>query len=233
MPRPPFADAAPLRLVIFDYDGTLADSHASFHQAIEAACHEVGITPPLPEDTRGKVGLATVEAIHALLPDAPPSTLRAFGDALHRARRFQRAGTAPLDALFPHAKAVIQTLYDWHVLMAVATNKSRRGLDHSLSAHGIERYFVTSRTPDETHPKPNPAMVREILSYTGVDAANAVFLGDTAIDMACARGAGVAAIGAAWGYHDRAELERGGARLVIGGFTELGPALRQVWSRAA
>ncbi len=223
----------PLRLVIFDFDGTLVDSHPRFHDAICAACLSLGLPQPEAPITRATIGMPIQQAIRAVLPNMSHDEHVAFAGALHAAREFQRAGPDPLDTLFPHAQAVIETLYEMNVLLAIATNKSRHGLDHSLRSHGLERYFIATRTPDEGHSKPHPAMLHSLLRYTGVAPENAVFVGDTSVDMACAMNAGIAGIGAGWGYHDVAELRGAGARVVIPSFVDLGEALLRVWGRAS
>ena len=96
-------------------------------------------------------------------------------------------------------------------LLGVATGKSDRGLKHCLESHGLAGRFVTLQTADRNPSKPHPAMALAAMAETGAEPARTVFVGDTGWDMGCARGAGVGAIGAGWGYHEIEELTADGA----------------------
>ncbi len=219
----------PLRLIIFDYDGTLVDSHGGFHEAFGAAFQAIGVEPPGFEETRSIVGFGVEGAVKRFVPDADEEMIQSFAGALQAARDFQRANGEPQDRLVEGTREMLSALGDADMLAAVATNKSRKGLDHSLKAHGLERHFVYTRTADDTHAKPHPAMIEEILGYTGVARGHAVMVGDTTVDMEMAASAGVPAIGVSWGYHAPEDLKAGGAQRVITGYADLGLALQTVW----
>jgi phosphoglycolate phosphatase len=86
-------------------------------------------------------------------------------------------------------------------LLAVATGKSRRGLDQAFAATGLARYFSASRCADETTPKPDPAMLLELLGELEAAPAGALMVGDTSHDLEMARGAGVDAVAVSYGAH--------------------------------
>ncbi|MEM9736734.1 MAG: HAD-IA family hydrolase, partial [Pseudomonadota bacterium] len=117
-------------------------------------------------------------------------------------------------------------------LLAVATGKARRGLNHLLEIHGLEHLFVATQSADDAPSKPHPGMVENILRATGVEATRAVMIGDTAFDMAMGRAAGAGAIGVSWGYHPVPRLYEAGAELVIEEFAALDDALESVVAEA-
>ncbi len=219
----------PLQLVIFDYDGTLVDSHAGFHRAFAAAFVAIGETPPHEDETRSLVGLPLREAVGRFVTSPDKQTLSEFSRAMRAAREFMRSSNEPPDVLIPGTRAVLETLEEAGVLMAIATNKSRKGLKHSMTFHDIARFFVATRTADDSQAKPNPAMVEELLGQTGAEPYNTVVVGDTATDMEMARNAGVPGIGVVWGYHDADTLLENGAMAVIDRYADLAQALSHVW----
>ncbi len=227
----PYRDSTPLRLVVFDYDGTLVDSHAMLHKAYEAAFRAVGLPIPSQEATRAAVGFPMLETLARMAPpETDRATLEAADRALHDARRFQRSGHEPMDRLFDGVLDVLQTLYDSDsTLIAVATNKSRRGLEHSLASHRIARYFVKTCTADESPSKPHPAMLEELMGFAGVAPEQTAMVGDTIVDMQLARNARVSAIGVSWGYHQRVALEAEEPAALIDHMSELPDVLARLW----
>lgn len=225
--------SAPLRLVIFDVDGTLVDSQVDILAAM-AAAFEVGNLPLPPRETLlSMVGLSLDVIFPALVPDADAATHRqmvtAYKDAYVSLRA--KGGVAQSSPLFPGAREVLAALHALpEVLLGVATGKSRRGLDKLIEGHGLEGLFVTQQCADFHPSKPHPSMVLGALSDTGVSAADAVVIGDTSYDMEMATQAGVAGIGVSWGYHDRQRLGAQ-ARAVIDTFDALHPALDQIWGQ--
>jgi len=113
------------------------------------------------------------------------------------------------------------------VLLGVATGKSRRGLDKLIEAHGLEGMFLTQQVSDHHPSKPHPSMIRQALVETGLDAPQAVMIGDTSFDMDMAAAAGVTGIGVSWGYHGREALSA--ARVVIDSFDTLPSLLDKIW----
>ncbi len=196
-----------LRLLIFDVDGTLVDSADCIVRAVTAAFDELGRTPPDVPRVRSGIGLSVPDFFDHLGagPEAGPVIAR-FRYHYRRIREIE--GTAASSPLFAGARAALDRLAaDPHVRLAVATGKSRRGLDALIADHGLEGRFTSLQTAD-THPsKPHPSMIEAILRDTGMAAARTAMLGDTSFDMAMARAAGVAAIGVTWGYHPGATLD--------------------------
>lgn len=215
-----------LKLAIFDVDGTLADSQGYIRIAMEGAFAQVGL--PLPEDVLRIVGLSLPQAMRELAPDATDAQIDALVEGYKTSYAAHRAGNAPVP-LYPGALEAIETLHAREdVLLGIATGKSQKGLRHLLAAHGLERFFVTTQVADHHPSKPHPSMVLTALAETGVEAADAVMIGDTSFDMQMAQAARVAGLGVSWGYHGVANLHP--ARHVLHDFAELIPALDQIWS---
>lgn len=217
-----------LRLVIFDVDGTLVDSQNHIVSGMEAAFGAMNLTPPPRQDILSIVGLSLPEAFGVLVPDA------SHDDNLHMVEAYKasymslRASAgASSSPLYPGALAALDRLRsDDHLLLGIATGKSRRGLDVLLETHGLTGFFDTEQVADHHPSKPHPAMLFTALSETGIDARHSVMVGDTAFDMEMAHSAGVAGLGVSWGYHGVERLGR--ARRVIDSFDALDGAVAEL-----
>jgi phosphoglycolate phosphatase len=191
-----------LRLVIFDVDGTLVDSQAEIIAAMTIAFGSVGLEMPERSVVLSIVGLSLAEAFTQLCPgtssDQRDRLVAAYKDAFGDLRAQQQE----LGPLFPGAREALKTLQDQdNTLLAVATGKSRRGLDKVLERHGLTGVFHSEQVADHHPSKPHPSMILTALNETGVAPHMAVMLGDTTYDMDMARAAGIKKIGVSWGYH--------------------------------
>ena len=214
-----------LRLVIFDVDGTLVDSQAEIMAAMGIAFAAENMAMLPREQILSIVGLSLAEAFAVLCPQTERAQqarlVQAYKDAFNDLRGPD--GTAELSPMFAGAKAALLQLHAQdNTLLAVATGKSKRGLDKMIERHGLEGLFVSQQVADFHPSKPHPAMVLAALSDTGVDGARAVMLGDTTYDMDMGRAGGVGTIGVTWGYHDAATLN---ADILIDHFAALPVAL--------
>ncbi|HSG54819.1 MAG TPA: HAD-IA family hydrolase [Paracoccaceae bacterium] len=219
----------PLRLIIFDVDGTLVDSQASIVAAMAHAFASEGL--PLPERAAilGVVGLSLEVAMPRLVPaqtaDTHARLVQAYKGAFMQDRTAQGARHAPL---YPYARATLDQLAATpENILGLATGKSQRGLDALLESHGLTSLFTTRQVADHHPSKPHPSMLLAALSETGIAAQDAVMIGDTSFDMEMAQAAGIAGIGVSWGYHPPAALTL--ARTVIGDFRDLPACLDQLW----
>ena len=219
----------PLRLVIFDVDGTLIDSQKYILAAMRRAFVQAEQPAPSDEATLGIVGLSLPQAMEVLAPGVRGAErdrlVRLYKDSF---RFLREAGGGEADAPFyPGARAALERLDGAGYLLSIATGKARRGLDHVLDSHGLRRLFVGTQTADDAPSKPHPGMVLNCLAETGVERHHAVVVGDTEYDMAMARAAGVRAVGVGWGYHSTGGLLRGGAERIAGDFAALDTVLEQ------
>ena len=205
----------PVRLAVFDCDGTLVDSQANICRAAVDAFVAAGLAPPSGEAVRRIVGLSLVEAMRVLHPAGDDTTHRALAAGYKHAFQQLRA-TAALDdePLFEGVADALVALADAGWTLGIATGKSDRGLAHILDRHALAARFATLQTADRHPSKPDPAMLVAAMAEVGARPEETAMIGDTSFDMAMARAAGVRAVGVAWGYHDIAELAAAGADVV-------------------
>lgn len=221
-----------LKLVIFDIDGTLVDSQRMIVQCMTAGFAVLDLPAPPRPDVLGIVGLSLPVAVARLAPQL------SAGDHARIVAAYRTAfSTAQPDAglpLYPGARDALDRLaQDPSLLLAVATGKSRKGLNRLLDFHGLAGRFVTTQVADDHPSKPHPSMIEACLRATGVAADHAVMLGDTTYDMDMAQAAGVAGIGVGWGYHPVAQLQAAGAWRILDHFDALPDTLHELWNAAA
>ena len=185
-------------LVVFDWDGTLFDSTALIVRCIQAACADIGVAVPSTERAAYVIGLGLHDALQHAVPGLPTSRYPELG------QRYRHHYMAKQDALvlFPGTLAMLHALKARNHLLAVATGKSRRGLDDCLHAVELQGLFDATRTADETASKPNPLMLQQLMAVFGVDPARTVMIGDTTHDLQLARNAGTASVGVSYGAHE-------------------------------
>lgn len=191
-------------MIIFDWDGTLCDSVGRIVSAMQAAAEEVGISVPSTSAVRNVIGLGLPQALLAVFPSQPQPARDAMASAY--ARHYSAISVTPPE-LFPGALEVLQVLRARGFELAVATGKSRRGLDEVLLALGLDGYFDATRCADETRSKPDPLMLTELLSERTVAQGTAVMVGDSEYDLEMAANAGVPSVGVSFGVHSVQRLE--------------------------
>jgi phosphoglycolate phosphatase len=185
-------------LFIFDWDGTLMDSTRKIVEAMQAAVAELGWPPRSADEVREIIGLGLPEAIEYLFPEAPLPERQLLQASY--VRHFLAADQQPCE-FFPGALDTLEQLKARGHRLAVATGKSRRGMQRVLGQLDMHDYFHASRCADETRSKPHPQMLHELLAELRADCADAVMIGDTEYDMAMARTAGMARIAVGFGAH--------------------------------
>jgi len=189
-------------LIVFDWDGTLMDSAAAIVAAIQAACRDLDIEPPSDAQARHIIGLGLNDALANALPDLQPARYRALAE---RYRFHYLAGDGEL-SLFQGIEALVAGLAQSGHRLAVATGKSRNGLDRALATSGLAGRFQATRCADECHSKPHPQMLYELMDEFAIAAGRTLMIGDTTHDLKMAQNAGVGALAVAYGAHPRAEL---------------------------
>lgn len=215
-----------LRLIVFDFDGTLVDSQALILAAMGRAFADAGEAAPPDPEILAIVGLSLPRAFETLRPDLPGTAVAAMTASYKRAF-FDLRAAGDTSPLYPGARAALDRLAASgpETLMGIATGKARRGLDHMLESHDLGAYFSTLQTSDFHPSKPHPAMLDACLAETGVQAGRSVMVGDTEFDMAMGRAAGFRTVGVAWGYHPVSRLRAAGADIVIEHFDALDAAI--------
>ncbi len=204
-------------LVVFDWDGTLIDSTAAITEAIRLAAADLGLPVPTPEQASFVIGLGLHDALRRVVPSLPHERLPAFVER-YRVHYFARDGD-----LIPFAgiTELLDTLAARGTPLAIATGKSRAGLDRALRHIGWQSRFLTTRCADEGAPKPDPWMLLDICSETGVPPARTLMIGDTSHDIEMAERAGAAAVALCQGAHSRDILEAARPLACLRGVPEL------------
>jgi phosphoglycolate phosphatase len=189
-------------LVVFDWDGTLMDSTAVIVASLQAACADVGL--PVPSDERAQhiIGLGLYDAMAYVLPSINPSV---YPQVVERYGHHFRQ-REPQTPLFAGVEQTLQQLNEAGHSVAIATGKSRRGLDRALEKTGLAPLFHATRCGEESANKPQPDMLLDLMRELGAEPAKTVMIGDTTHDMLMASNAGVAGIAVTYGAHPRAQL---------------------------
>jgi phosphoglycolate phosphatase len=217
--------SAPLRLAIFDLDGTLVDSRNNIVRAVEDTAKLCGLTLPAAEMMPRVIGLELDEALLTLFPELDPRDIgrvrHAFGECFVR----YRTETGYEEPLFAGTLDVLAALDAAGVILAIATGKARRGVDYFLDHHGLIGRFVSIQTPDTAPGKPHPGMVLQAMAATGAAPEATVMIGDTTFDILMARAAGAHAVGVSWGNHAVSELTAAGAHRLIDRLADLPQAI--------
>ena len=191
------------QLIIFDWDGTIMDSAQKISNCIQASALDVGLDIPTSEQAKSIIGLGLFEAMVHLYPDASESEVNDMVDAYKH--HFLTADNTE-QKLFDGVSHGLKALEDAGAVLAVATGKSRAGLDRAFAALELKHHFITSRCADETRSKPHPQMLHEILEFTAIEPHKAIMVGDTTYDLDMAANAGMAGLGAGYGVHSEQML---------------------------
>jgi phosphoglycolate phosphatase len=208
------------KLVIFDWDGTLVDSIDPILRGFELAYGRFGHPCPPTAQLRATIGLPLAVAFERLTPDLPAAVLT----ALYREYWFDPQ--RPPSPWASGALEVLDWLEDLGIALAIATGKSRRGLDHELEAMAAGHRFAFTRSADDAAPKPHPDMVHQILKQQAVTPCQTVLVGDSPLDLSMGGAAGVVTYGVLGGVGSLEDLHQQQPRQVLGVLTELKAALR-------
>lgn len=189
-------------LLVFDWDGTLMDSAAAITASLLEACADLELPVPSEENARYVIGLGLSDALKYLLPDFPATGYPALLERYrHHFNRQDRDTT-----LFSGAPEMLRALQAAGFMLAVATGKSRRGLDRALQVTGLNDVFHATRCGDEGFSKPHPGMLLWLLEELDIPCERALMIGDTSHDMEMAVAAQVARVGVTYGAHPRGNL---------------------------
>ncbi|WP_036169527.1 HAD-IIIA family hydrolase [Massilia sp. 9096] len=190
-------------LIVFDWDGTLMDSTATIVKCIQSAAKDLGLAVPSDAAAAHVIGLGLAEAMQAAMPDIDPAL---YPRMVERYRYHFLTKDHEL-VLFKGVPAMLEELSQLGYFLAVATGKSRVGLNRALNAAGLLSTFDATRCADETFSKPHPAMLQELTRELGQDMRRTVMIGDTTHDLLMANNAGAAGIAVEYGAHPVPQLQ--------------------------
>lgn len=210
-------------LIVFDWDGTVMDSTAVIAGSIQAACRDLGLPVPSDAAARHVIGMGLREALRHAVPDADESQYAPLAD---RYRHYFLAQDAAIP-LYDQARETIEELHGQGYALAVATGKSRAGLERVLQSSGMGGYFHATRTADQTFSKPHPAMLLELMDELGTAPERTLMVGDTTHDLQMALNAGVDALAVTHGAHPEEQLRELKPLALLNDFPELRSWFRQ------
>lgn len=190
------------QLIVFDWDGTLLDSAAAIVHAIQSASRDLGLAVPDDARARHVIGLGLSDALNHAVPDLAAERIP---EMVERYRFHYLAGDHQL-TLFDGVRSMLEDLSEAGHMLAIATGKSRLGLDRALDHSGLRTFFQGSRCADECRSKPNPQMLEELIAEFGVSPESTVMIGDTSHDLQMARNAGVDGLAVTYGAHSHDHL---------------------------
>lgn len=192
-----------IKLVVFDWDGTLMDSEAQIVSCLHAAIGDLGLEPMDDHTVKNVIGLGLREAIDTLVPGRDQRFHQAFVE-YYRKYWFQSEASQ----LFEGVRDVLNTLQQQELLLGIATGKARRGLKRVLDETGLASCFHATRCADEAPSKPHPQMLQDIMKKLDVSPGKTLMVGDTEYDMEMATNAGAAKIAVRTGVHSEERLNR-------------------------
>jgi len=203
---------------IFDWDGTISDSADKIVKCMQEGARDLGLPVPAALEARNIIGLGLPEAVRTLFPDLDDDTLQRYARAY--STHFVEKDQTP-SPLFPGALDTLENLKTAGYRLAVATGKSRRGLERVLGNLALSDFFHASRCADETASKPHPLMIEELLNEMRVDKRDAVMVGDTEWDMVMADRAGIRKIAVSFGAHSKERLQSFSPDLCVDKFEDI------------
>jgi len=196
----------PYKLLIFDWDGTIMDSVARIVDCLRISSEQVlGNENRSDHELKDVIGLGLREAIKQLHPSATEQQIQDMSNA-YRHQYMEVNETSSI--LFEGAESILHKLENQGYWLAVATGKGRQGLDQVLEITGLGPRFHTTRCASETFSKPHPLMLEEILQQLGLNAGDALMIGDTEYDMEMARNANMDCLGVSYGVHSTERLQK-------------------------
>ncbi|WP_151980433.1 HAD-IA family hydrolase [Acinetobacter guerrae] len=209
-------------LIIFDWDGTLFNSVGQIVASLKFAAAKFE-QPLTDEAAQSIIGLGLPEVMQTLFPQVPhlqQEILVSYGEHYVENSRH--------DAWFDGVAELLQDLKNQGMKLAVATGKSRRGLDRVLAQTQSHDLFDITRAASETMSKPHPLMLQEILQFTGVNVDNAIMVGDSSYDLEMAMNIAMPRIGVSYGVHDIEVLQRYEPLTIVNNIAELHRYLKQL-----
>ena len=189
-------------LLVFDWDGTLVDSTSAIVYCIQASCRDLGLPVPSDDAASHVIGLGLKDALAYAVPQLAQED---YGKLVERYRYHFLQRDRDLTA-FAGVDAMLQRLAGAGFTLAVATGKSRAGLDRGLAATGFDNFIHVSRCADECLSKPHPAMLLELMDELGATPPKTLMIGDTTHDLQMAVNARVGGVGVAYGAHPKPRL---------------------------
>ncbi|MGS0535946.1 HAD-IA family hydrolase [Pseudoalteromonas sp. SaAl2] len=209
------------KLVIFDWDGTVMDSVTKIVNCMHESALECGLVAPSNEAIKNIIGLSLEHAVATLFPD----NVNLYPDLIAGYKHQYKHVDVTPTPLFADVAETLASLKAKGVILAVATGKSRAGLERLLEETKLGHYFSATRTSDDAQSKPSPEMLLQLLTELDINANEALMIGDTKIDMAMAQAAHIDRVGVTMGVHNEAQLNEFEPIATVGSYQQLSALL--------
>ena len=196
-------DTGEIRLVVFDWDGTLMDSEAQIVSCLHAAISDLSLEAMDDETVKNVIGLGLREAIDTLVPGQDAAFHEVFVE--HYRRHWFSSDASQL---FDGVRDMLELCRQHRLQLGVATGKARRGLERVLGETGLAGMFDATRCADEAPSKPHPQMLIDVMQLLDVRPEQTIMVGDTEYDMEMATNAGVGKVAVTCGVHSEERLAR-------------------------
>lgn len=209
-----------IRLIIFDFDGTLGDTRHNIVLTLQETMRQAGL--PVREESAcaATIGLTLEDGFATLFPELSAEAVAACAASYRIIFEKNRKRMAP--QAFPGVRETLSELHGRGIRMSIASSRSSRSLYELMEEMGLEGYidyFVGAH--DVTHPKPDPEPVLKTLKALDVHPENALVVGDMPVDILMGSNAGTHTCGVTYGNATRAQLSAAGAEVLIDSIAEL------------
>lgn len=194
------------KVIIFDWDGTLMDSIDKIVVSLQAAAKDCHLSPPSRDAIRNIVGLSLDKAMEMLFPTHSKSQQAAVVEAYRQ--QYKQLDELHPTPFYPGIESWLVSLKEAGYLLAVATGKGRNGLDRLLDKFAVRDLFAVTYCADQTKSKPHPLMLQRILDELGLQANQALMVGDSSYDLEMANNANIDCMGVSYGVHSQAVLQQ-------------------------
>jgi len=193
-----------LKLVIFDWDGTIMDSVAKIVTSMQRAAKRENLVVPSDQAVKDIIGLSLAPAIEQLFPAISNKAIESLVSIYKE--EYLILDKTP-SVLFDGITDVFDALTKRQIKIAVATGKARAGLERLIAQANVGHYFCDTMTADEAHSKPHPQMIEDLIARQNVTIDEVIMIGDSKLDLTMANNAGVKSIGVSYGAHDATQLK--------------------------
>lgn len=209
---------AEARLIVFDWDGTLMDSTRQIVESARASIAQLGLPDRDEEQIRNIIGLGFPQVWQTLYPELGQEMYKEFVEVY---RGHFWSAEMQISELYPGARELLDDLKGRQHVLAIATGKGRKGLAIDLEATRLDAHFRFRCSAEDARPKPQPDMLLHLMAVSGIDAEQALMIGDTEYDLEMACCAGVPRVGIGHGAHAPERFERWDPLATVDDLTEL------------
>ena len=192
-------------LIIFDWDGTLVDSIDWIVHCLQAAAEMHGYSAPDEQAAKNTIGLSIQKSMARLFPEIDKNTQELLSTSYSQLFFSKEINE---DHLFTGIKQFLIDLKNKNYQLAIATGKTRKGLDWAMNGTGLTNFFDITRTADESASKPQPIMLEQIINEMDVKKDRVIMIGDSIHDIQMANNAGIASIAVCCGANSQKELQQ-------------------------